>query len=77
MREMHTYSIVLEPDTQSGFTVTVPALPGCVTEGETVDQCVVNAREAIELYLEDLLATGGEPPDEKAAPQVLRVTVAA
>lgn len=44
--------VVLEPSDEGGFTVYVPSLPGCISEGETVDQAVANIREAIELYLE-------------------------
>jgi predicted RNase H-like HicB family nuclease len=75
---MRTYSIVVDPDPDvGGFTVTVPALPGCVTQGETIEECVANAQEAISLYLEDLVATGEPIPEEKQAPQLLKVTVAA
>jgi antitoxin HicB len=41
---------------EGGYTVTIPALPGCITEGETIDECLANAREAIELYIESLQA---------------------
>ena len=74
---MRTYSILLDPDAESGFTVTVPALPGCITEGETVDECLDNAREAIQLYLEDLTATGQPIPEESEPPRLLTVEVAA
>ena len=77
MNVMHTYSIVLDPDAEAGYTVTVPALPGCVTQGETVDDCVANAREAIELYLDTLASTGQPIPEEREHPQLLQVTVAA
>lgn len=44
--------IVLEPSEEGGYTVYVPGLPGCISEGETVDDAIANIREAIELYLE-------------------------
>ena len=44
--------IVFEPSDEGGFTVLVPALPGCISEGETLDEARRNIREAIELYLE-------------------------
>ena len=44
--------IVLEPSDEGGFTAYVPTLPGCISEGETVDEATANLREAIELYLE-------------------------
>jgi len=56
--------IVLQPSDQGGFTVYVPSLPGCVSEGETEQQALENIREAIELYLEpvddDLAGLGNE-----------------
>lgn len=44
--------IVLEPSNDGGFTVFVPTLPGCISEGESKEEAVKNIREAIELYLE-------------------------
>ncbi|MCX6563159.1 MAG: type II toxin-antitoxin system HicB family antitoxin [Candidatus Aminicenantes bacterium] len=44
--------VVLEPSDEGGFTATVPALPGCISEGNTKEEALVNIREAIELYLE-------------------------
>ena len=44
--------IVLEPSEDAGYTAIVPSLPGCISEGDTVDEALQNIREAIELYLE-------------------------
>jgi predicted RNase H-like HicB family nuclease len=44
--------IVLEPSDEGGFTVYVPTLPGCISEGDTREEALSNIREAIELYLE-------------------------
>ncbi len=44
--------IVLEPSEEGGFTVYVPSLPGCISEGDTREEALDNIREAIELYLE-------------------------
>ena len=44
--------IVLEPSDEGGYTVLVPALPGCISEGDTREEALRNIREAIELYLE-------------------------
>jgi len=47
-----TYRVVLDPDPEDGgYTVTVPAMPGVVTQGDTVGQCLERAREAIALHL--------------------------
>jgi predicted RNase H-like HicB family nuclease len=56
--------VVLEPSEEGGFTVYVPSLPGCVSEGENERDALANIREAIELYLEpvddDLAGAGKE-----------------
>jgi predicted RNase H-like HicB family nuclease len=44
--------IVLEPSEEGGYTVYVPSLPGCISEGDIRDDALANIREAIELYLE-------------------------
>jgi predicted RNase H-like HicB family nuclease len=44
--------VVLEPSDEGGYTILVPSLPGCISEGDTVDEALANIREAIELYLE-------------------------
>ncbi|MGA2270060.1 MAG: type II toxin-antitoxin system HicB family antitoxin [Bryobacteraceae bacterium] len=54
--KVYSYQINLIPDGQSGYTVLVPALPGCISFGKTVEQATASAREAIELHLENLAA---------------------
>ena len=72
------YTIVLDPDLEEGgYTVTVPALPGCVTQGDSVEQCVERAQEAIAAYIESLVARGLPVPDETEPPRLLQVSVAA
>ncbi|MFZ4399099.1 MAG: type II toxin-antitoxin system HicB family antitoxin [Bacteroidales bacterium] len=61
---MYTYKILLHKESEGGFTVTVPALPGCVTYGENVDESIAMAKEAIELYIEELKERGEEIPDD-------------
>ena len=46
--------VVLEPSDEGGFTVFVPGLPGCISEGETREEALQNIREAIDLYLEPI-----------------------
>ena len=46
--------IVLEPSDEGGYTVLVPALPGCISEGDTREEAMKNIREAITLYLEPI-----------------------
>jgi predicted RNase H-like HicB family nuclease len=44
--------IYLEKSEEGGYTVTVPSLPGCISEGDTKEEAIKNIKEAIELYLE-------------------------
>jgi len=48
------YSALLERNEMGGYTVSVPSLPGCITEGDTWDEAVDNVKEAIAGYLETL-----------------------
>jgi antitoxin HicB len=60
----HTYRILLTEEPEGGFTVTVPALPGCVTYGSDLNEAMDMAKEAIEGYIA-LLKEEGEPiPDD-------------
>ena len=46
------FQVVLEPSDEGGYTVYVPSLPGCISEGDTAEEALANIQEAIELYLE-------------------------
>jgi len=54
---------MLEPSEEGGYTVFVPALPGCITEGDTREEALKNIREAIELYLEPVEDDKSFSPD--------------
>jgi predicted RNase H-like HicB family nuclease len=71
-----TYTVIIEPADEGGFIVTVPALPEAGAQGDTREEALVNAREAIELVIEHRLARG-EPVPADITPEVERVTVAA
>jgi predicted RNase H-like HicB family nuclease len=45
-------NVILEPSEEGGYTVVVPSLPGCISEGDTKEEALQSIREAIELYLE-------------------------
>ena len=77
MRPMRTYTIVVEPEDTGGFMVSVPALPGCFTQGRSLEECRERAAEAIAVHIAGLEADGEPIPDEVGTPQLLRVTVAA
>ncbi|MBC7785437.1 MAG: type II toxin-antitoxin system HicB family antitoxin [Burkholderiales bacterium] len=56
------YPIAIHKDSGSDYGVTVPDLPGCFSAGSTVDEAMLMAREAIELYLDTLVEDGREVP---------------
>ena len=59
------FRVLLKKEPGGGFTVFAPSLPGCITYGDTVDESIANAKEAIELYIESLKAHGEEIPTEE------------
>ena len=74
----HRYTIILQPDEdEGGYTVTVPALPGCVTQGETLEEAIAMAKDAIRLHIEGLIADGEAVPEEHEHPQAITIEVAA
>ncbi len=74
----HQYTVLLEPDPDDGsYTVTVPALPGVVTQGATFEEALAMAREAIQCHLEGLLADGEPVPEERERLRIATVSVAA
>jgi predicted RNase H-like HicB family nuclease len=71
------YTVILDPDPDDGgYTVTVPALPGCITEGDSYDEAIANAREAIAGYVEDAVQHGEPVPTDDAGIVVLSIDVA-
>ena len=66
MKQYH-FTVVLEPDREEPhrYNVRVPALPDCLTYGESIEDALANAHEAITGYVESLLADGEPIPTEK------------
>ncbi|HAL81959.1 MAG TPA: antitoxin HicB [Mucilaginibacter sp.] len=62
--KQRTYRILLTPEDEGGFSVSVPALPGCFTQGETVEEAIEMAKEAISVYIESLEEDGEPIPDD-------------
>jgi predicted RNase H-like HicB family nuclease len=60
-----SYTVKINPAPEGGYWAEVPALPGCFTQGETVEEITVMVQEAIELYLTGLLRRGERFPVEK------------
>jgi antitoxin HicB len=71
----YQYTAVFEPAPEGGFTVTVPALPGLVTEGDTIEEARAMVKDAIRGYLESLVKHGEEIPIEPSPPSIERVAV--
>ena len=70
--EQMSYRVLLRKESEGGYTAIVPTLPGCVTFGNTIEEAITMAKEAIELYLESLRAHGDEIPTEEG---ILEYTV--
>jgi antitoxin HicB len=74
----YQYTIILHPNPEEGgYTVTVPALPGCITQGETLEEAIAMAKDAIRLHVESLIADGEPVPEERDHPQAIVINVAA
>jgi antitoxin HicB len=62
MSTSREFEVVLTPDAEGGFSVFVPALPGCTSQGETREEALSMIHEAIEAYIESLVAHGDPIP---------------
>lgn len=60
-----SFTVIIEPNEPDGYLVTCPALPGVVTEGDTLDEAYAMAQDAIQVYLESLIANGEPIPQDK------------
>jgi len=67
-----SYRVLLRKEPEGGYTAIVPTLPGCVTFGDTIEEAIAMAKEAIKLYLESLREHGEEIPTEEG---ILEYTV--
>jgi len=68
------YTVILERESDGGFVVSVPVLPGCVSQGDTRAEAMANIAEAVELYVEDCLAAGDPVPQEDSLEYVELLT---
>lgn len=60
----YNYKLLLRKEPEGGYTAFVPSLPGCITYGDNVDEAIMMAKEAIELYIEELKDHGETIPDD-------------
>ena len=71
----YRYTVVFEPAEEGGYVVTVPALPGLVTEGDSLEDAREMVKDAIRGYLESLRKHGEEIPLEQGEPVTERILV--
>lgn len=75
-KKVLSFTVHFIPAEEGGYTVVVPALPGCNTQGDTYEEAEKNAREAIQCYVESLILDGEAiPKDEKVVSRRIRVSV--
>jgi predicted RNase H-like HicB family nuclease len=68
---LRAFTVVLDPDEEEGgYTVTVPALPGCITQGDSFEDAIARARDAIQGYLESMVAHGETIPLDPVAEEL-------
>jgi len=63
-KKIYSYPVFYEADSEGGYVAFVPALPGCHSQGETLDEAEKNIKEAIEIFLESLAAHREPIPEE-------------
>ncbi len=71
-----SYTIVLQPAAEGGYIVFVPALPGCYTQGDSLEEAIAMARDALALYVDAVTSGGEAPPSELGPIQTLTLSVA-
>jgi len=75
-QKIYKYIAVFEPDKKvGGYTVTIPALPGCISEGDTFEKALENIKEAAQLYLEVMKEDKDEIPVEMGSTVVTPVEI--
>lgn len=65
--KIYDFKVILEPDEDGGYVVSCPSLPGCYTQGKTIEEAMSNIREVILLVLEDMDGQGVPIPDPSGA----------
>jgi len=69
------YTVIFEPAKEGGYVVSVPALPGCITQGETFEEAVAMIKDALGGYLEVLKEEGQEIPQEQSDVVITQVSI--
>ena len=71
----HRYTVIVEPEPEGGYHAYCPALKGCHTQGDTVDEAIANIREAIEVFIQSVEAHGEPIPKEDLLIKPIEVAV--
>lgn len=69
------YTVIFEPSEEGGYIVSVPSLPGCVTQGENFEEATVMIKDAIEGYLFVLKEEGEDIPQERSEVVITKISV--
>ena len=67
--------IVIPDEDGVGYTVEVPSLPGCISEGDTLQEALANIKDAIAEYIADMIANGEDVPEDAAPITVMAIEV--
>jgi predicted RNase H-like HicB family nuclease len=70
------YTVIFEAQPDGGYHAACPALPGCHSEGDTIDEATANIREAIEVYVESMIAHNEAPPVEDLLIKPVEIAIA-
>ena len=73
--KVYSYTAHIEAASEGGYWSQVPALPGCFSQGETIEETIQNTKEAIELYLENYAEEGKEIPEESDLSVNVRIPI--
>ena len=73
----YTFTILLTPDETGGYVVTCPALPGVVTQGNTIEEAKAMAVDAIQCHIESMIEDGLSVPEDRTTAAPISVEVAA
>ncbi len=73
--KVYSYTVYIEAVSEGGYWSQVPMLPGCFSQGETLEETIQNTKEAIQLYLESCAELGKELPEESEFSMSVRIPV--
>ncbi|MBN1646760.1 MAG: type II toxin-antitoxin system HicB family antitoxin [Spirochaetales bacterium] len=73
--KQYFYKAIIESCEEGGFSAYIPSLPGCVSEGETYEECLSNIKEAMELYIETAQELGKTILEDKAHIAEMCITI--